>query len=538
MEREIVGTVIGSATPLEFRLAVRPGRLSVQDFVTVDGEDGTTIWARVLDVQRINPLFPTEAAQELAFQGMDAYDTVAALSRELITARCRILGVATTAGMQPLAYPVRPAASAYRPDTAEATELLAGGMPPHRRLHLGHLRGYTDVPVYVDAQAIVARHLAVLAATGGGKSVAVRRLVEQLAAVGSGYPMVLLDPHGDYLGLKDLWPGRVQIYLAALDLLHEPVDAVVELVASLSGEELTGPQEGLLVSVLYLAQNDDRRERLNELVEAAGGGPHVPAPRPDFLGWCRSLVRLVGRLVAQKQGPRLGAIDQGFHVNDAVPAPLARKLAKAAARLAEMERMSRDRAKGVDAASLPAGSGRRKLVQPGQISIVSLEGYTDNVRQGLVASVLRTLLNERIDGKVPRFLTVVEEAHNFVPARGEQVGERSSSLPVLKRIATEGRKYGMGLVFVSQRPSRLDPTVLSQCNSFLVLRIVNPTDQQYIRDVVETMGADDSALLPSLGIGEALLSGQFVGTPTLVKVEKGSAQGRHEEEDFLKDLLE
>ncbi len=91
----------------------------------------------------------------------------------------------------------------------------------------------------------------------------------------------------------------------------------------------------------------------------------------------------------------------------------------------------------------------------------------------------------------------------------------------------------MGLVFISQRPSRIDATVLSQANSYLILRIVNPNDQKYIRDVVETMGEDEARSLPNLSTGEALLSGLFTRIPVMVRVEKSISQGSHEEEDFL-----
>jgi len=117
-------------------------------------------------------------------------------------------------------------------------------------------------------------------------------------------------------------------------------------------------------------------------------------------------------------------------------------------------------------------------------------------------------------------------------------GSGAPSLPIIKQIATEGRKYGMGLVFISQRPSRIDATVLSQANSFLVLRIVNPNDQRYIRDVVETMGEDEAMTLPNLNTGEALLSGLFTRIPVMVRVEKSRSEGKHEEDDFLAEAAQ
>lgn len=283
-ERDIIGTVIGSANPSEFRLAVRPGRLAVQDFVALESDEGQTVWARIVEIERINPLFPTEAAQELAFQGLDAYDTVAALSRELVTAKCRVLGVEDDDRLKPLEYPVRPASAAWRPDPEKAAELLAGRIPEHRRLHLGQLRAHPEVPVFIDGQAVVARHLAVLAATGAGKSVAVRRVVEQLAGVGRGYPMVIIDPHGDYFGLSEIWPDRVDRYVASLDLATEEPESVIDLIAGLSGEDPTGPQTDFLTGLVWLARRDDQQERLNALSEEKGG-TRLPSVKTDVLTW-------------------------------------------------------------------------------------------------------------------------------------------------------------------------------------------------------------------------------------------------------------
>jgi uncharacterized protein len=180
--RHAVGTVVGSATPQTFRVAVAPGAVTLHDIVAVAGDDEAPVWARVVELERLNPLFPAEAAPELAFQSLDAFDGAASLSRELVTATCRVLGTATGGGrLQPLSYPVRPAAQVFLPEADAVAELLAGGIPEHRRIRLGSLRARSDVPVHVDAHAIVARHLAVLAATGGGKTVATRKIIEGLS---------------------------------------------------------------------------------------------------------------------------------------------------------------------------------------------------------------------------------------------------------------------------------------------------------------------------------------------------------------------
>jgi hypothetical protein len=91
-------------------------------------------------------------------------------------------------------------------------------------------------------------------------------------------------------------------------------------------------------------------------------------------------------------------------------------------------------------------------------------------------------------------------------------------------------------MLISQRPSRLDATALSQCNSFVVMRMVNPADQKFVRDVIETLGEDDVGLLPDLDVGEALLSGQFVNFPVLARVSAPASKGEREEEDAFEVL--
>ena len=94
----------------------------------------------------------------------------------------------------------------------------------------------------------------------------------------------------------------------------------------------------------------------------------------------------------------------------------------------------------------------------------------------------------------------------------------------------------MGLILISQRPSRLDETTLSQCNSYIIMRMVNPADQQFVRRVVETLGEDEARMLPDLEVGEALLSGQLTNFPVLVRIKPPESQGEREERDAFEEL--
>jgi len=93
------------------------------------------------------------------------------------------------------------------------------------------------------------------------------------------------------------------------------------------------------------------------------------------------------------------------------------------------------------------------------------------------------------------------------------------TLPVVRRIITEGRKFGTGLMLISQRPSRLDETIVSQCNSFLILRLVNPKDQSFVRAIMENLTESDARMIPGFGPGQGIISGQVVRFPLPIKVK-------------------
>ena len=108
-----------------------------------------------------------------------------------------------------------------------------------------------------------------------------------------------------------------------------------------------------------------------------------------------------------------------------------------------------------------------------------------------------------------------EEGHRFAPANGE-----APSLGVMRTITSEGRKFGFGLGIISQRPSKIDQDVLSQCGTQVTMQIQNPTDQQAIKESVEAAGETVLSELPGLTPGQAILSGDAMNTPVLVQVRK------------------
>ena len=131
--------------------------------------------------------------------------------------------------------------------------------------------------------------------------------------------------------------------------------------------------------------------------------------------------------------------------------------------------------------------------------------------------VMRTAAQEKINTDAP-LLLVYEEAHKYVP-NSDLVRFRASKLSI-ERIAKEGRKYGVTLLLSSQRPSEISETIFSQCSNFLAMRLTNPSDQSYVARLLPDTLGNLCDKLPTLSAGEALLIGEAVVMPSLVKVQR------------------
>jgi len=186
----------------------------------------------------------------------------------------------------------------------------------------------------------------------------------------------------------------------------------------------------------------------------------------------------------------------------------------------------------------PIPTDRKQLVGYGKISVVALAGYTGDFQATIYSIIANDIFEARVrdELKLP-VLLLLEEAHNFAPAQAMTPAERRS-ITITRQIAQEGRKFGVGLILISQRPSRLDETTLSQCNSYIIMRMVNPADQKFVRNVVETLAEDEAKLLPDLDVGEAILSGQLTNFPVLVRIKQPESKGEREERDAFEALEE
>ena len=137
------------------------------------------------------------------------------------------------------------------------------------------------------------------------------------------------------------------------------------------------------------------------------------------------------------------------------------------------------------------------------------------------------MFHNRREKKIPPFLLVLEEAHQFVPEKTSR--EEAISRSIIRTIAREGRKFGASLCLISQRPIQLDTTTLSQCNTHLILRITNPYDLKHIGESSEGLDSRSLEIITSLRVGEALIVGEATNAPLFFRIRpSNSAESRHE----------
>ncbi len=159
------------------------------------------------------------------------------------------------------------------------------------------------------------------------------------------------------------------------------------------------------------------------------------------------------------------------------------------------------------------------------ISVLNFSGVPSEAADVAIGAVLNLLFeitiacpSEEGIGRARPVLIVIEEAHRFI---GEKVSDTAGAAKsASERIAREGRKYGLGLMVVSQRPAELSETALSQCGTFISMRLTNSGDQNRIKSALPDTVANLAEALPSLRTGEALVTGEAITLPSRVLIDR------------------
>lgn len=399
-------------------------------------------------------------------------------------------------------------------------------------LHLGNLIGYDKgdniVPVYMDVTNLVTEHMAVLAMTGAGKSYTVGRIIERLVALHNA-TVIVMDPHGEYG--RALSGGKIQFNDVSdpgdprdQRVLPKIQDLLKRLTAAGAGIQVFTPQDATFRHKyagenVELALQFDKFE-MDDLSEIL---PGLTEPQQRVLDVAIRYWRKVEKEPRDINRLRdlLGDGLEELQSWDQLSEAEARALNGRSAAVASMKlRRVLLEARAFYNTSLPEPTDIRRVVgrrgdRKGRMVVVDLQGLSDTAKQiitALVSSEVLRAASSKTDPVRPTFI-VYEEGHTFAPAK-----EQAISLRIIKKVAGEGRKFGVGFAIVSQRPSKLDPDVTSQCNTIVAMRLKNPDDQRFILRVSDMFSKADVDELPSLSTGEALVSGRSIPAPLLVKV--------------------
>ena len=404
----------------------------------------------------------------------------------------------------------------------------------HTSLHIGNLVGYergeNTVPVFLDVNKLVTEHMAVLAMTGSGKSYTVGRIIERLVALHNG-TVVVFDPHGEYG--KALAKGQLN-FNERDDSERDKRDELALPRIRETFERLQKAGAGIHV---YTPQNEsfkykyaDKNIQLAlqfdhfEMDDIAEILPGLSEPQQRVLDVAIRYWRS-----ADKTEPRdinrlrhlLGDGIEELRAWDDLSEAESKALSGRSAAVASMK-LSRvlNEAQSFYSATMAMPTDIYKMIgrpsnKQGRLIVVDLQGLSDTAKQvicALLSSEILRAASSKNDPLRPCFL-VYEEGHNFAPAGGNAVSHR-----VIKKIAGEGRKFGVGFAIVSQRPSKLDADVTSQCNTLITMRLKNPDDQRFISKASDMVSKADLDELPSLSTGEALICGRSIPAPLLVKI--------------------
>lgn len=396
---------------------------------------------------------------------------------------------------------------------------------------IGYEKGDSIVPVYLDVNKLATEHLAILAMTGAGKSYTVGRIIERLVAEMNA-SVVVFDVHGEYG--KAFQNGKLQ-FNDKFDFIEdqneiEQLKAVQVSLAKLlkagGGIKVYTPQMNSF-DLKYADKNthlalqfdrfdmEDMSAVLPALTDAQQRGlglalRYWKAKYPDQLRDIQDLLQLLSpEGIEELRSWSEISSGEAAALNERSAAVVAMKLG----RVINEAKSFYTKSIG-DPTDIYAMVGN-KGTTIGRLVIIDLQGLSEDARQiitGLISSEIMRAATDKERQTRPVFL-VYEEGHNFVPA-----GESSISKKIIKRIAGEGRKFGVGFCIVSQRPSKLDPDVTSQCNTIITMRLKNPDDQRFIAKTSDMFSKADIEELPSLSTGEALICGRSIPAPLLVKV--------------------
>ena len=341
----------------------------------------------------------------------------------------------------------------------------------------------SDVEVNVDVNSIMNRHLAILAMTGAGKSNTVSVLIDGLLKYNA--PVFVFDMHGEYVDAT-FTNGEVNVIEPVINPIYMSFSEIKNL-ANIKGSA-------------HIQERYFRKafKEAREVISSGGSSSR------DFL-------------------EIIFVILEGWYNDETRSSNEKNKIMDVMNKVEDL-REKYDNLFNINKGNILG------TIQIGKANVLDLSQADESIAEVLVSHVMRNSLQYRKNAvhktsnktlDFPVFY-ILEEAHILAPNKRD-----SNSKFWIQRVAREGRKFGLGLCLVSQSPKTVDHDALSQMNNMIILRLVEPEDQRHVQSASESLSGDLVKQLPSLNVGEAILTGLMTNVPTLVKIDefKGRRHG-------------
>jgi DNA helicase HerA-like ATPase len=421
------------------------------------GVSGGQLIGRVADVRKTNRYFLNPESVKNVEDAGSMAESFPTSEWEYLVADVNSLGVFTGSGFADANFPPSPGEKVNEPKEDVLRRFF--GLDNVGGLHIGGL-DHHELEVRLNLTRLLQKHLAILAMSGAGKSFLMANVIEELLERKENdgqIAAVVVDTHGEYTSFADdpSYSNRVKVV---------PIE---ELKIGLSGigkhrlaelASLSGPQARELGKVLSSMKPPFTIKELISAVEESVEG--------------KTKEVLLSALESLKELGIFGARDS----------PDIRDMAK-----------------------------------QGFLTVIDMSGTISMKKKRLaVAHAASKLFEGRRGGKVPPFLLILEEAHQYVPEKERK--EHAICRGILQTIAREGRKFHAALCLISQRPVQLSTTILSQCNTNIILRVTNPYDLKHIGESSEGITKDVQDQISSLQVGTGLVVGEAVNFPLFVRI--------------------
>ncbi len=455
----VISTPEGPSTRKFSFVVNRNARVHRGQFVQLRVRDGKLV-GRISDIRKTNRYFMRpESVNEYENRGTRMDEAFPVDDWEYLVADASAVGVYTGKGFQDSSFPPSPGTRVVEPEKRVLTEFF--GLD-EKGLHIGEI-SYHDTRARINLTRLVQKHLAILAISGAGKSflssVIIEELLKRKPEQGQ-LAVIVIDTHGEYTSFADdpRFSSATSVF---------PVNDIQIGMSNLSVHSIksffpgiTYPQERELSRVM---ESFRKGYSITDLIDRIDENEDIKSATKDVLLSVLTDMRRTGLFGATDYPP----------LDD--------------------------------------------MASQGRLSVIDLSGTTNlKKKQFLVAYLARKLFNARKEGIIPPFLLVLEEAHQFVPETARK--ETAISRGILQTIAREGRKFSASLCLISQRPIQLSTTVLSQCNTQIILRVTNPYDLDHIGKSSEGLTRAVLNRISSLQVGNGIIVGEAVNFPLFVKI--------------------